>query len=345
MESSYSSQEALTLMRHETGVVIPVYLPEGIDTASSESLLRDTVSMYCEQVSDPNVICLSVDGEGFGVEVAERIAKELGVSKCVSSVNRGKLQAVRDGVRYLLKDKPPKYVAVVDQDGDHFANELLSFIRAAHHISDHLQTDRILILGRRISRHRPMGFFRGEIEELCDRVLLDALMYNAVAKQRPLALEYALAYDEFPDFHSGYKLFSVSTAEAVFLKQPQQMGLSDTCYYRHACEAVMVVEALQHGAYLGVVNRSTFNQQPISTFARLDRVKLASDKIIWPCKRLSIPLPFVQQWMANHIPRLLMGTIVPEGKNELEQIREVVIKTLADNGDQEIEPLFEPLFF
>ena len=239
--------------------------------------------------------------------------------------------------------KALKYIAVVDQDGDHFANELLNFLRAAEHITNHRTTDQILILGRRISRHRPMGFLRGELEELCDRVLLDALMYNAVVKQYPLPLEYMVALEEFPDFHSGYKVFSHATAEAVFLKPPQQMGVSESCYYRHAVEAVMVVEALEEGAYLGVVNRSTFNEQPISTFGLLNRIQLAADKIIWPSKRLSIPLPFVKQWLANHISRLLLHTLAPDGKRELEQIRHMVIQSLAENPNEEIEPLFQPL--
>ena len=344
MKFPHSSEYAMHLMRHETGIVIPVYFPEGIDTSHGEALLRDTVFMYKEQVADPTMICLSVDGEEFGADIVKCLSSEFNVSWCASKSNRGKLQGAANGVRYLLNQKPLKYVAVIDQDGDHFANELLNFLRAAHHISTYLDTERILILGRRISRHRPMGFLRGELEELCDRVLLDALMYNAVVKQHPLALEYAVSLDEFPDFHSGYKVFSRSTAEAVFLSTPKQMGASDTCYYRHACEAVMSVEALEHGAYLGVVNRSTINEQPVSTFGLLNRVQLAADKIIWPCKRLAIPLSFVQQWMANHISRLLLNTIAPEGRSELEQIRQVVIQTLAENPNIDMEPLFQPLF-
>jgi hypothetical protein len=344
MKPSYLSEGALNIMRHETGVVISVYLPDSQDESAVEALLRDTVLMYGEQVSDPTAICLSVDGEQFGGEVVKRIAGEFGVSWCVNSVNRGKLQGAINGVRCLLDNKKLKYVAVVDQDGDHFANELLNFTRAAEHICRGLGTDRILILGRRISRHRPMGFLRGELEELCDRILLDALTYNAAVKQRPLPLEHAVAFDEFPDFHSGYKLFSRPTAERVFLKEPQQMGVSDDCYYRHACEAVMVVEALECGAYLGVVNRSTFNEQPISTFGAFNRIQLAADKIIWPCKRLSIPLPFAKRWLANHITRLMLNTLAPDGKDELEQIRQVVIKSLADDQDYKIEPLFQPLF-
>jgi len=344
MKSSYFSEQALHLMHYETGIIIPVYFPKGVDAGRGEALLRDTVLMYSEQVSDPAAICLSVDGQQCGTDVAERIAGEFKVSLCVSSVNRGKLQGVINGVRYLLDRKSLKYVAVVDQDGDHFANELLNFLRAACHIAHHRGTDQILILGRRISRHRPMGFLRGELEELCDRVLLDALMYNSVLKQHPLPLEDVFALDEFPDFHSGYKLFSRSTAAAVFLSEPQKMGVSDTCYYRHAVEAVMVVEALEQGAYLGMVNRSTFNEQPMSTFGLFDQVQLAADMIVWPCKRLAIPLPFVKQWLTNHISRLLLNTIAPEGKTELDQIRQVVITSLARSQDQEIEPLLQPLF-
>ncbi|GAK56015.1 hypothetical protein U27_02976 [Candidatus Vecturithrix granuli] len=344
MRLADSYEQIRTLMRRDTGIVIPVYFPEGLDVQKGKELLRDTVQMYCEQVDDPASICLSVDGEHSGANIAEMLARDYQVSWCVSAVNRGKLQGAAQGVRLLLKQKAWKYFAVVDQDGDHFGNELLNFVRTAHHIGTCKDTDQILILGRRLSRHRPMGLLRGELEELCDRILLDALMYHAVITGRPFALEFASVFDEFPDFHSGYKLFSAPTAEAVFLKSPNTMGLSDACYYRHACEAVMVVEAMDHGALFGVVNRSTFNEQPISTFGMLNRIQLVADMIIWPCKRLTIPLPFVQQWLANHISRLLLNTFSPDGKTELEHIRQTVIQTLAETPDLELEPLTQPLF-
>jgi hypothetical protein len=219
-------------------------------------------------------------------------------------------------------------------------------VRAALHIA--LETGqsaasaRVMVLGRRISRHRPMGFLRGELEELADRVLLDALAYRAAATARPLSLEYATTLDEFPDFHSGYKLFSRQTAQDVFLSKPQLAGVSDDCYFRHAVEAVMTVEALEHGAYLGVVNRTTLNEQPISTFGLLDLSQLVADKIIWPCKRLDIPAPFVRQWMANHAPRLLLNTLAPAGREELARIRERVLAAFGQEGASErpLQPLF-----
>ena len=342
--TTHSTERAFHTMRHETGVVIPVYFPEGVDTLQGKALLQDTVQSFCRQVKDPKNICLSVDGEEHGVEIAEAVEKDFQISWCFTPINRGKLQGAANGVRFLLKQSPLNYIAMVDQDGDHFANELLNFLRAAEHISTHADTEKLLILGRRISLHRPMGFLRGEIEELADRVLLDALQYRAVTQQRPLRLECAAAFGEYPDAHSGYKLFSVATAEAVFLSPPQMVGVSEECYYRHACEAVMLVEALEHGAYLGVVNRSTFNEQPISTFGLLNRVQLAADKIIWPCKRLEIPVPFVEQWLANHLSRLVLNTLPTEGKEELEQIRQLVLGTLMGDPKLKFEQPLQPLF-
>lgn len=332
-----SFQQASDAMNHRTGVVIPVYFPEDVDRALGTALLRDNVGLYCDQVADPETICLTVDGKAYGEDVVAELASDFGVSTCVGEVNRGKLNGVGNGMKHLLSEYDLDFVAVVDQDGDHFGNELLNFVRTALHIG----LDRILVLGNRMSRHKPMGLLRGELEELADRVLLDALSYYAVKADRPLRLEYANVMDEFPDFHSGYKLFSRASAEDVFLGEAQMAGCSETCYYRHACEAVMVVEALVKGGYLGVVNRRTLNEQPISTFGLYNRQALISDKMIWPCKRLGVPAHFVKQWLDNHMPRLLLGTMVPEGKEELEGIRKMVLEAFGvDDEGEGLKPLF-----
>ena len=48
--------------------------------------------------------------------------------------------------------------------------------------------------------------------------------------------------------------------------------------------------------------------------------------------------------MGNHIPRLLLGTLAPDGRGELERIRERVIASLDPNGPVDAGPLFDPLF-
>jgi hypothetical protein len=323
MEGTHSLVAAQDALRRTTGVVVPVHLPAGEGAALGAALLRDTVAALCRELERPASVVLSVDGEEHGGKTAAELAAELGVAVVGAPESQGKLAAARRGVARLLEDGSPVYVAVVDSDGDHFANELANLVRAARHVEARDPVG-ALILGRRLSRHRPLGFLRGEYEELADRVLLDALAYDAARRGSPLRLEYATPFEECPDFHSGYKLFTREIARRVFLDPPRLCGVSDAGYHRHAVEAVMVVEALAAGAALGVVNRSTFNEQPVSAFGQLERRRLVADKIIWPCKRLAVPGAFVRQWMTNHSARLLLPTLLPQGREELRQIRSLV---------------------
>ena len=336
--------QTLTTLRHKTGVVIPVYLPSKTENGPDAALLAETVAAYCAQVADPAAICLSVDGADCGTDVARRLSAEYGPSLSVAADNRGKLWGAIHGVQVLLDNAALDYIAVVDQDGDHFANELLNFVRAAAHIQAQAGDDRVLILGRRISLHRPMGFLRGELETLADRVILDALHYHAAVTGTPLRLEYATLHDDAPDFQSGYKLFSRVTAKAVFDRAPHLAGVPANAYYRHACETVMAVEALESGARLGVVNRSTFNEQPVTHFGKLDQARTTADMILWACQRLDVPLPFVRQWIDNHSPRLLLNTIVPAGQKALAQIRRLVVAAYAPDQTDTPHTTLQPLF-
>jgi hypothetical protein len=343
MIDGHSFKAALETLRQHTGVVIPVYIPQAVDGNLARSLLDDTVLGYVQQMDNPASLCLSVDGEHYGKEVAAELAKKYGVQVYCAAKNKGKLQGVRNGMARLLESRDFEYLVAVDSDGDHFANELVNLVRAARHVRNPAGIEDVMVLGQRSSRHRPMGFLRGELEELADRVLLDALAYDAAVRGRPLRLEGVTTLGEFPDFHSGYKLFSQATARAVFLQEPQLCGAAEDAYFKHGCEAVMTVEALQSGAYLVLVNRSTFNEQPVSTFGLLDRERMVADKIIWPCKRLEIPAHFVDQWLRNHMPRLLLNTLAPQGQEELQKIRRLILDEFGGETAAEDEakrPLF-----
>jgi hypothetical protein len=322
---SLTTKAALELLEHHTGIVIPTYFNTDTDTDFAYALLSDTVHMFVREVADPQSVCLSVDGPGPALAIAQRVARQYNTGLVQSERNRGKLGSVRNGMKALLPNRQLRYFAAVDQDGDHFANELLNFVRSAEHVADTLATDQVIVLGNRLSRQRPLGFLRGEQEELADRVLLDALHYDAAHTGKPLVWQFANATDDLPDFHSGYKFFSRATAEQIFQPEPNLAGCEERVAYRHACEAVMTVEALQSGATLAVVSRRTYDEQPVSVFARLDRSQLAADMIIWPCKRLNVPGHFVAQWLTNHLHRLLLGTLVPQGRDELLAIRERVL--------------------
>ena len=334
-------RRALEQLRTATGVIVPVHVPEGVDADEAAALLDANLLMLCRETADPSRICLSVDGADFGVVFARRAAEAHGAAVTVSPEPKGKLQALRAGAAHLLHDAGIRYLVMVDQDADHFGNELLNFVRVAETIAAQAGTDRVHVIGRRLSRHRPMGLLRGELEELADRVLLDALTYRAAVTGRPLRMEYAFTYDEHPDFHSGYKLFSRRSAEDALAGEPNMMGVPESCYYLHAVEAVITTEAIEAGAYLGVVNRSATNEQPISTFGLMARERLVADKMIWPCKRLEVPLAFVRQWLDNHIQRLLLHTMRPSGVEELAAIRRLVLEAW-DAGDMPQSPMIPP---
>ena len=244
---------AIDAMRRHTGVVIPVYFPANADLGLGQALLADNVRAYVQQVDDPARICLSVDGAEHEMEIAEALATECGVMAVCTPENMGKMNGLRHGVHALWgreKREELRYVAAVDSDGDHFANELLNLVRAAVHVQER-EGGEVLALGRRSSKHRPMGFLRGELEELADRVLLDALAFRAAKSGEPLRMEYATTHEEYPDFHSGFKLYSRGVVEPVFLGEPELCALEPAAYYRHGCEAVAIVEALLAGCATG----------------------------------------------------------------------------------------------
>ncbi|MFC1526077.1 hypothetical protein ACFL6X_04615 [Candidatus Latescibacterota bacterium] len=329
LSSAHSAAQAIETLARRTGIAIPVYFPPGGEHDLGTDLLRDTVAACLEVLGDPEYLSVSVDGEDCGREVAQALHREYGVGYSVAPQNRGKLHALRLGMAPLLARQELDYFAVVDADGDHFPSELATMVRAALHAGDQPGVGDVLVLGSRTSRHRPMGFLRGELEELADRVLYDALHYHAAVAGQPLRLEWVTPIEEFPDFHSGYKLFTRGAGELVFRGEPDLCGVTEDAYYKHGCEAVMVVEALLGGAYLVPVRRTTFNEQPVSAFGLLDRTRLVADKMAWPCKRLQVPVAFVDQFLRNHIPRLLLNTLSPQGREELMQIRDLV---LADFG-------------
>jgi Glycosyl transferase family 2 len=321
-----SAITALQALEEHTAIVIPVYFHAESDPDFCYALLAETVHLFVREVADPRAVCLSVDGSTMGAQVAARVAARYAVQVVNSAHNQGKLGAARNGAQAMLTNPRWRYLAMIDQDGDHFANELLTLIRGAEHVQTSVATDRVLVLGGRLSRHRPLGFLRGEQEELANRLLLDALVYHAAVTGKPLRWQFANGIDEVPDFHSGYKLFTRATAEAVFLSEPHLAGCEPRLYYRHAVEAVMTVEALLHDAVLATVSRRTYDEQPLSIFASLNRSQLAADMIIWPCKRLGIPGPFVEQWLTNHLHRLTLGSLVPQGRSELLAIRDLVFQ-------------------
>ena len=69
----YSFSAAQQAMSTKTGVIIPVYFPDGIDVDTAGTFLTDTVASFCGQLDDPSGVCLSLDGEGLALEMSESL--------------------------------------------------------------------------------------------------------------------------------------------------------------------------------------------------------------------------------------------------------------------------------
>ncbi len=215
-----SIPRAITTVEQATGIVIPVYFGATADAAAGIDLLGATVSMFVREVGAPHRIVLSVDGPGSAESIAQIVAARFNVRTVNGPVNRGKLGALLQGMQVLLTDPHIAWLAAIDQDGDHFGNELLSFVRAGLQVQVETHNPAVLVLGNRRSRHRPLGFLRAEQEELCNLMLLDALTYHAAIHDRPMALEYLTPHTALPDFHSGYKVLSRAARSSGFWARP-----------------------------------------------------------------------------------------------------------------------------
>ena len=154
MSAEASAVAAANSVRDRTGIVVPVYFPSGVDGSVGEDLLRDNVAACVRQVADPGRICLSVDGEGCGEEIAAQLQAQWGVTGCTAPENKGKLQAVRDGMSRLFEREELAFFAVVDSDGDHFANELVNLVRTAQYFQNQRGVGAVLVVGERTTRHR-----------------------------------------------------------------------------------------------------------------------------------------------------------------------------------------------
>eukprot|EP01079_Euglenida_sp_SAG-EU17-18_P005738 gene5738-1023_t len=323
-------------IHNQTAVIISVYIPRSVDQAVTKALLDDNIESVLSSGLPGSRLYLSVDGSDNGASVTQELATKHQVQTVIADVNGGKLAAIRNAATVALKDQAVCYVALIDQDGDHFGNELANMMRQCLHTQGHAGTNNVLVLGSRTTLHHPMGFLRGELEAFADRLLLDSLGYMFCAiREQPLNLQYTTNIDEVPDFHSGYKVLTRPAAVAALTRTPNKCNQTDQCYFHHNVESVMVVESLMSGATLACCRRSTMNEQPVSTFGLMNRSQLVSSKIIWPARRLGVPPEFVKQWLQNHVPRLLLTTLSPDGTNEVTETRTPcaaqIVKMVGDN--------------
>jgi hypothetical protein len=343
MEDVYLSESQV---RDIAGMVVPVWFTKKTSSSLAERLLTLTLDHF-EQYVRPENLCLVVDGDerslGIARKVQQALSKREGHAFDVVSLeeNRGKHYAATEGIRRLMEKTSVEYFVVRDCDADHFICEFPNLVRSAHHIASSEKTDRVLVIGRRINRHRPLGFQRGEMEELCNRVMLDAINYRLARRGRVLNTQYYSAYGDVPDFKSGYKVYSRGVAESAFKRDPKLLCLDPKDYWRHGAEPIPIVEAVVGGAVLGEMNRAAFDVQPTTTFTESSAMEMHVNTLAWAFCRLGVPLECAEQLFNNHIPRILLDKD-SLGKKQLESVRRRALALYAKHLGRSYSPSAKP---
>lgn len=319
------------------GMVIPVwYNPTESDEAIA-GLLRLTLADSARFLPLGHIV-LVVDGSPRLARIAQaerdRLIHQEGAAPelIFEKENRGKEHAVTRGMQWLLQHCPEAdLLCVRDADADHFINDLPNLARAAVHIARETGNPRVLIIGRRGSLHRPMGWLRGELELLQDWVLLDALRFYLARRGEVLDLRFCAGPGTVPDFNSGYKLYTRAAAEHIFADPGAEMRcLASNEFWRYGAETVSVVHGVLNGAILGEVQRVTFDGQPTSTFGAgaEARWRWYSGIIAWIFCRLDVPMETAQRILDNYVSTSLMRTFGPAGE-ELLTVRNEALERLA----------------
>ncbi len=334
-----SFYRSISDLRKVTGVVIPNYFSEKVSFDEAKKLLGITLQ-DSELFLDLSNVVIVTDGDEKSLKAAEELREEKfrGIELLGSQKNMGKGFAVLKGMKFLLGKTSLRYICVRDNDGDHFVNDLPSFCRAALAIRESEGTDMVLVLGRRHSLHNPMGYVRGELEGIEDRVLCDALRFCLARKGRWLDLRYSL-YGEVPDIGSGYKLYTRPLAEKLLSAWGKNLEcLTPEEYWRYLPEVAPFSESVILGAAFGEVNRITYNVQPVTSFGSLKYTNFYGSALTWMFLRLEIPLDLCALMLDIHMARSELWTH-PEGKKILMEVRKTVLDRVAGFREEECDQL------
>ena len=272
----------------QVGMVIPIWYPDDAVPGLVETLLArtlDGVEQYCA----PENVVLVLDGQERWQEAVQAQATARGYRYHYLPTNLGKGAAVAAGIE-ALNSAGLRFIVTRDSDGDHLINDMPSLLDLADLIDADTGYDLLIVSGGRGDRVRPLGFERAEYEQVTDRVLWQALQYNAARDGRLLSGIYFAPHGDWPDIQSGYKVYSAAAARmAAAVLSTACQGSSDGGLSRCGVETLPAVVILSLGGEIGQVNRHTYQEQPVSGYRDVDALKMYAEPLLWALRRLQIP--------------------------------------------------------
>src|SRR5262245_52347998 len=221
------NSQLMAVMRRSLGMAIPVWFPDSLPTERVREALLATLD-DCDHYLPWTHVVLIVDGDARSLAIVQELQRTVGqrhgqTFDVVYSVeNGGKGQAVLRGAQWFLQRRHLEYLSIRDADGDHALNDLVNLMRLAVSLQHAENTDLLLINGRRNQPHRALGWIRGEFEALLNRLLVDAVRFALAQRQQVLNTRYFSLAEEYPDLHSGYKVYSRKVCELMVARTWEQ---------------------------------------------------------------------------------------------------------------------------
>jgi len=344
MGSQWIEQDELG---ESTAVIVPAFFSSKPSDEVVRRLLWMTLCDTPRYLPWENVLVV-VDGDARTQRIASELQAEAektggGRFNLLSLTrNEGKLAAITKGMQHLLPRQPGvRVIAVRDGDGDHLISDLPQIVRAAMLLERVYGHSRTIVIGARQSRHRPMGWVRGELEELLDGLTLDASLYALARLGRAANLRHC--HNVIPDLSSGYKAYGRQAADLLFLgADPHYLTMSAEDYWHFGPETVTVVEGLLADCVLAEVPRLTWDGQPTSSFNDFEHLALYGELLAWVFSRLDIPLGVAAQLIDNRTPRLLLRTS-KSGAEITQQLRAYTLERANERRGSGSMPSVRPL--
>jgi hypothetical protein len=318
-------------MRRCLGMLIPVWFPPSVSDDQIRDILANTLH-DCEHFLPWEHVVLVIDGDARSYAVAQDLQASYrqrygqAFDVVYSAENGGKGAAVIHGTRWFLAKDGLEYLTTRDADGDHAVNDLFNLMRLAVALRADEGVEGVIIVGRRNHPHRALGWMRGELEILLNRVLIDAVRFALAQRQQVLNTRYFSLTGDYPDLHSGYKIYSRKVCELMVERRWEYPPWVGAEIYRYGVEAVPFVEGVMAGAVVGEITRLT--QEPdFSGHGAFARPETNGSVILWALFRLGIEGSQAAAILDNHIPRLVLWTDAT-GRATLLELRRYVLERL-----------------
>lgn len=313
-------------MQETTGMTVAIWVGEDADLNEAAALLHRTLDDV-ELFVRPRNVVLVIDGcphiRGPTEDVCDAVEERCGNRPRIeeNEENEGQGGAVASGIELLLAETEVNYICTRDMDADHDIYDVPQLYRKLRKVQDHEGSDKAFVVGERADLHRPMGYGRGELEAMLNEVTIQGLTATGCVPQ----LKHCRMYRHYPDFQSGFKMYTRPAARAA---AEALRGLDDRRPdlepLKWGVQFISTVELLLQKAVPASIQRLTFDEQPRTTFVGHGNFAQAYGRqVAWLFQRLQLKPETGWAILDNSLARTMLVTVAG-GYETIVELREYV---------------------